>query len=599
MPFDNLDLITVTGTYKTMTAGGTLATGQVVFTPTTVLVDSIGDEIIYPAPFTAVLVAGSFSIQLPATNDPQLQPQGWTYRVQELINGTTASRDYLIQLSYATPGGAIDLADLVPVAALDPTLPSWVPVSVGINVRLYGATGNGVTNDTAAIAAAIAAAPAGSVVYFPAGVYKTDQIVVTKMLHFRGDGRYSSWLKPNSAAVTGLARFVVAAGAGGLNVYGASFEHLGIDLSAHPTSVGLYVGATTGWFVGEDIYVQGGAVAIQNVGTNSRFERLRLVDAGIFIRVQGDTGMELTLKDIDATRASAGTTTWGIEIIGTLAAGNGGDLRMDNVVINSAAAGGAVLSGGILMQYPGNVSIPVFANDVVIDNCAGPALYLDHVKDTRWNECWLNSAAGATSAVQITAGGNHQFAHTNLFGATGTYEFLGAVATAVFRSEANTCPSGPVYRFTGAGGWTDAVVDDIVPGAVALAQVTNDTVKFNAGLARRWGKWLYQQPQVIPPEDVKIVGGGGGAPAFQNAWAAIGGSIVFFYKGVDGEIYLSGTVTGGASGTVAFTLPAGYRPFGTEFFGAYGGTVQIDAAGQVLVTGATVAVSGITLRAAN
>lgn len=42
---------------------------------------------------------------------------------------------------------------------------------IGVNVLDYAATGNGVTNDTAAIQSAIDATPTGGYLYFPAGVY--------------------------------------------------------------------------------------------------------------------------------------------------------------------------------------------------------------------------------------------------------------------------------------------------------------------------------------------------------------------------------------------------------------------------------------------
>lgn len=474
------------------------------------------------------------------------------------------------------------------------------------NVQTYGAVLDGVADDTAALAAAYAACPAGGVIYQPFGVMLADWPTFAKMVHFKGDGRYSSWIKPISANTTGIVRFDVTIGGGSVRgEYGASFEGMGIDLTAHSTSVGLYVSDTTGWFTGYDLYMEGGAVHVHNVGTNNRFERMRLVDAGKFFKVDGDTGLELTLKDIDATRATAGTTTWGIEVISTLTSGNGGDLRLDNVVINSSASGGAVLAGGILMQAAGPVSLPVFANDVVIDNCAGPSIKLVDVKDFRFNEGWCNSAAGSTCAVEITAGTNHQFAHSTFFGGSGngTYEFLGSTATNSFRSEGNWCPSGPVYKFTGAGGWTDAVVDDVVPGATVLAQVTNDATKFNAGLAKRWGKWAFQQTQTIPSDDVTIIGSGGGAPAFQNSWVAATSTIVYFWKDPTGVVHLSGLMTGGASGTIAVALPAGYRPFNSELFPAIGGSVTIGGgagagSGDVTLTGTTVGVSAITFRAA-
>lgn len=58
-----------------------------------------------------------------------------------------------------------------------------------LNVRLSGAKGNGVADDTAAIAAVIAQAPANSVVYLPAGVYRLTQSLQLKPdMILRGDG---------------------------------------------------------------------------------------------------------------------------------------------------------------------------------------------------------------------------------------------------------------------------------------------------------------------------------------------------------------------------------------------------------------------------
>jgi hypothetical protein len=66
-------------------------------------------------------------------------------------------------------------------------------LSDAINVREFGAKGDGVTNDTAAIAAALAAMPNGGALYFPSGTYRTyrafasDNIVSNNITIF-GDG---------------------------------------------------------------------------------------------------------------------------------------------------------------------------------------------------------------------------------------------------------------------------------------------------------------------------------------------------------------------------------------------------------------------------
>lgn len=58
-----------------------------------------------------------------------------------------------------------------------------------IDVRIYGATGDGTTDDTAAIQAAIAAAPQLGTIYLPNGnYYISGELDVAKNLYFKGDG---------------------------------------------------------------------------------------------------------------------------------------------------------------------------------------------------------------------------------------------------------------------------------------------------------------------------------------------------------------------------------------------------------------------------
>lgn len=49
---------------------------------------------------------------------------------------------------------------------------------------------------------------------------------------------------------------------------------------------------------------------------------------------------------------------------------------------------------------------------------------------------------------------------------------------------------------------------------------------------------------------------------FQNSWANVGGGAVpaGFYKDPFGTVHLRGNIDTGSTGTVAFTLPVGYRP---------------------------------------
>lgn len=79
----------------------------------------------------------------------------------------------------------------------DAGVPGGIPVySVGVDVTNYGAVGDGVTDDTAAIQAAIDACPAGFVVYIPDGsYYLTDTLNLPSEVSLRGESRMGTILK--------------------------------------------------------------------------------------------------------------------------------------------------------------------------------------------------------------------------------------------------------------------------------------------------------------------------------------------------------------------------------------------------------------------
>jgi hypothetical protein len=72
--------------------------------------------------------------------------------------------------------------------------------TVGINVKSYGAVGDGVANDTAAVANALAATPYGGMTYFPAGIYLTQPFTVTRAVSLIGENANSTILRNLSTA---------------------------------------------------------------------------------------------------------------------------------------------------------------------------------------------------------------------------------------------------------------------------------------------------------------------------------------------------------------------------------------------------------------
>lgn len=101
--------IRVTGKY--LLGDGTPARGRVVFSSPQIV--RIDDTIVLPVDYVAPLDAdGAIAIDLPATNDPDVTPAGWAWRVSECIDGARGRR-YAIFVD--ADGGDIDLATVAPV----------------------------------------------------------------------------------------------------------------------------------------------------------------------------------------------------------------------------------------------------------------------------------------------------------------------------------------------------------------------------------------------------------------------------------------------------------------------------------------------------
>lgn len=93
MPWPN-DVVTrnVYGTY--VTSLGAAAVGRVTFTPTARIVD-VDDNIIIEDTITAVLdLNGTFTVELPTTDNPLLIPHGWAYLVSVRIRGVKPQKFY-------------------------------------------------------------------------------------------------------------------------------------------------------------------------------------------------------------------------------------------------------------------------------------------------------------------------------------------------------------------------------------------------------------------------------------------------------------------------------------------------------------------------
>jgi hypothetical protein len=109
----NLTTVTITGTY--VDYEGNAIAGQIRFSTSEVLRNGTDDQMVAPSVVVVPLVSGAFSVTLPATNDPDVIPNPFTYDVEESFTG---GRSYTISIPYTT-AGSLDLADISPIPTLD------------------------------------------------------------------------------------------------------------------------------------------------------------------------------------------------------------------------------------------------------------------------------------------------------------------------------------------------------------------------------------------------------------------------------------------------------------------------------------------------
>lgn len=190
----NITQITVTGKY--LDIFGLPIIGKVSFSIAPVLIDASAKVVIIPRTVTVPLDnSGAFTAQLPATNDPDVSPTGYTIQVVEEFEGG-GGRSFSITLPESIPqpvditsfgtgtppsGGGVTYATQSALNAEitarqdgDNSVIAMTPQYINVKGFPYYAAGNDVADDTTKIQNALYACPEGGVVYMPVGKYRTS-----------------------------------------------------------------------------------------------------------------------------------------------------------------------------------------------------------------------------------------------------------------------------------------------------------------------------------------------------------------------------------------------------------------------------------------
>jgi hypothetical protein len=234
------DLVTLTGKYVEL--DGDPVAGYLTFQPSPAILKAAASKaIIVPVVLTANLDdSGVFSIALPATDDPDINPSAWTYQVTE---GFGSRRVYSIAVSLAK-GATQNIYDLAPVTTAEgtyylqgdrgPTGPSPFVVT-GAPASSLGAVGDVAINPTAGLvySKSLTGWSAGTSIVGPAGRSVTSVVA-----------QAGGWLVTYSDTTTATLSFSTVAGITGAQVGTTDTQTLTNKTLASPTVTGTATLAT-------------------------------------------------------------------------------------------------------------------------------------------------------------------------------------------------------------------------------------------------------------------------------------------------------------------------------------------------------------------
>jgi len=271
-----------------------------------------------------------------------------------------------------------------------------------INVIQYGATGNGVTDDTAAINSAIAAANAflalsgsqrGCIVYFPAGIYLVSAALTAinaNGIRIRGEGR-------------GASTILVTNGTGDIFSFTAGNEYCEVDNLQFFASVTRTAGAFINTNGANDVRIHD------------------FVMSGYFVGISISNSSIKVYVDHGVISSAASATAVGILVSN----GAAGDTYLSDVVMSN---GGTLPLAGIELVQTGHTSIhdcnitkcingllvqPAASNDVtyvfihtcLFDSCSTNAMFVNPANSAsaRFRSCKIVNSwfSGTTAGVGI------------------------------------------------------------------------------------------------------------------------------------------------------------------------------------------------------
>jgi hypothetical protein len=429
----------------------------------------------------------------------------------------------------------------------------------------FGVTGDGTTNDTAAINNALAAAYlAGKRLYFPAGTYRYDEAsagagyaLLNRGVSMIGDGMFRTIFAP-LATFPNTADFMLLNPLPNTDISGLEFAHFFVNPK--------YDGTVRGR--------RGVYMLFDNV---TNLSRLHVHD--VCIRDCNDSAWEgnntiaVNTQGVPAYSCFEGNILYDRLKL----AGVGDSCTIRDNVINTPDGSGRV---GIHLYHVDNAGAlsshsMVYGNAIV---CNGGALLVERGRNVKFirNNVEQSHGGGSNQAVidfngsgGLIPGVEVKGNHISAFGTTTVQRLIRMNAANGAEIEGNTLQSGIVLpeaiRIHTAA--EDIYVGRNLVDTTKFTNVVNDSGQRTAG--------------VLTTLTISAAG----------VIAAAGYPPPAFFKDREGTVSMKGAFSGAAiaTGTVIGTLPVGYRPSGLERFpitatvggGPVSAVIEVDAVGAV------------------
>ena len=191
----------------------------------------------------------------------------------------------------------LPLAGTWEAAGVEGGIPAAYPVGITVTDAPYSATGDGLTDDYAAIAAAIAACPVGEAVYFPAGTYLCSSLIrVNKGIVLRGAGSSLSILSTTAESYEGSFSIYrqISGTYSAAHYYGTPTAITG---GTTRESTSITVASSAGMVVGNWLMVTGDNPDVVNTHNDENDGYSHTPAHGYFTRISVIDGTTITLEE--------------------------------------------------------------------------------------------------------------------------------------------------------------------------------------------------------------------------------------------------------------------------------------------------------------